>query len=89
MKHYDIIVKGKVQGVWYRKSTMEKAMELGIKGVVKNQPDGNVYIEAEGEGNQLSAFLEWCSQGPEFAKVSDVSYKEGTMIDYTFFEIAY
>lgn len=89
LKHYDIVVKGKVQGVWYRKNTWEKAMELGIKGTVKNQANSNVYIEAEGEENNLKIFLEWCSQGPEFAEVTDVSFKESELLHYNFFEILY
>ncbi|WP_298317346.1 acylphosphatase [uncultured Aquimarina sp.] len=89
LKHYKISVKGKVQGVWYRKSTLEKALELNIKGIVKNQSDGSVYIEAEGNENQLKIFLEWCTQGPKFAEVSDVSKKEDVPLFYRFFEILY
>ena len=89
LKHYDIIVTGKVQGVWYRKSTSEKAKELGIKGTVKNLPNRDVRIEAEGEENQLKVFLDWCSKGPELAEVSDVSSKEGSLLNYFFFEILY
>ncbi|WP_299215337.1 acylphosphatase [uncultured Aquimarina sp.] len=86
-KHYNISVKGKVQGVWYRKSTLEKALELNIKGTVKNQSDGSVYIEAEGDENQLKTFLEWCAIGPKFAEVLDVSVKEDTPLFYEYFEI--
>jgi len=87
VKHYNILVKGKVQGVWYRKSTLEKALELGIKGTVENLLDGNVYIKAEGEDNHLQMFLEWCEEGPEFAKVSDVSFEEAEVLSYNRFEI--
>jgi len=48
-KHVNITVKGRVQGVGFRYSAMEAAEELGIKGFVRNMPDGSVYIEAEGE----------------------------------------
>jgi acylphosphatase len=82
-KHYNIIVKGKVQGVWYRKSTQEKATALQITGYVRNLPNGNVYIEAEGDKNQLTLLLEWCATGPEFAKVDTVSFEEN---DLQFFE---
>lgn len=58
MKHYNITVSGKVQGVFYRASTKEKAEQLGIKGFVRNQSDGTVYIEAEGEVSQLDAFID-------------------------------
>ncbi len=89
LRHYNILVKGKVQGVWFRKSTLEKAMELGIKGFVKNKPDGSVYIEAEGEENQLKVFLEWCTIGPKFAEVSDVSFEEDVVLSYKMFDILY
>ncbi|WP_378182800.1 acylphosphatase [Aquimarina sp. SS2-1] len=89
LKHYNILVKGKVQGVWYRKSTWEKAMELGIKGTVKNLSDGSVYIQAEGEENQLKAFIKWCKNGPKFAEVSEISFDEADPLFYQFFEILY
>ncbi|WP_299441393.1 acylphosphatase [uncultured Aquimarina sp.] len=87
IKHYKISIKGKVQGVWYRKSTLEKALELNIKGTVKNRSDGSVYIEAEGDENQLKAFLEWCAEGPKFAEVLDISTEEGIPLFYEYFEI--
>lgn len=89
LKHYDIIVTGKVQGVWYRKSTLEKAKELRIKGTVKNLPNNEVRIEAEGEEDQLKVFLDWCYEGPELAEVSNISAKEGNLSHYIFFEILY
>ena len=48
IKHFDITVQGKVQGVWFRDSTMKEAKRLGINGFVRNEPDGSVYVEAEG-----------------------------------------
>ncbi len=87
IKHYNITVKGKVQGVWYRQSTLQKASELGIKGYVKNQADGSVYIEAEGNKDQLDALLYWCSLGPEFAKVENVSFNESELQPFESFEI--
>ncbi len=87
IKHYNITVSGKVQGVWYRKSTLDKAQELGINGFVKNLPDGSVYIEAEGDKNQLQSLLDWCRTGPEFAKVDHISFKEASIQYFTLFEI--
>lgn len=68
-----IIVSGKVQGVWYRQSTKEKAIELGITGEASNQPDGTVKIIATGTKEQLSLFTDWCKKGPPKAKVENVS----------------
>ncbi|MCB0783112.1 MAG: acylphosphatase, partial [Flavobacteriales bacterium] len=49
MEHRRMVVRGRVQGVWYRKHTREKALELGLRGWVMNQPDGSVLVEAEGD----------------------------------------
>ncbi|WP_103069403.1 acylphosphatase [Aquimarina sediminis] len=86
-KHYNITITGKVQGVWYRKTTKEKAEELEIKGTVRNLSNGNVYIEAEGHIDQLDSLLKWCSRGPEFALVNNVSFEEGDLQQFKSFEI--
>lgn len=86
-KHFNITVSGTVQGVWYRKSTLEKAIELGVTGYVKNLTNGNVYIEAEETKEQLQSLLEWCTIGPEYAKVDRVSFEEGALISFPHFEI--
>lgn len=67
-----IIVTGKVQGVFYRQSTKEKAVELGLSGIVKNQPDGSVFIQASGPSQALNQFIAWCKQGPPRAEVISV-----------------
>ncbi|MDQ3191176.1 MAG: acylphosphatase [Bacteroidota bacterium] len=87
VKHYDIVVSGKVQGVFFRASTKEKAQELGIAGNVKNKPEGSVYIEAEGEEAVLGEFIVWCKKGPEEARVEDVKIMEGNIKDYEIFEV--
>ncbi len=71
-----ITVTGKVQGVWFRASTRNKALELEINGFVRNQPDGTVYIEAQGNTAQLKALLEWCKDGPTHAQVDEVEFEE-------------
>jgi acylphosphatase len=76
MTRYRIKVKGKVQGVFYRSSTQAKAKELGLSGWVKNEEDGSVMIEAEGEEQKLEKLLDWCRQGPGAAVVNDVEYHE-------------
>lgn len=88
METWEIIVKGKVQGVWYRASTREKAMELGINGWVRNEPDGAVYIVAQGRADKLTEFEDWCYEGPQFAKVSEVLVRKARNDeDYNDFEI--
>jgi acylphosphatase len=87
MKHYNISVTGKVQDVFYRQSTLEKANELGINGFVKNMKDGSVYIEAEGTEEILNTLIAWCKQGPELARVTGVSLQEDTLKFFQNFEI--
>jgi acylphosphatase len=71
-----ITVSGIVQGVYYRQSAKEKALELGISGIVKNLPDGNVHILATGTPELLDQLVLWCKQGPKHAKVTSVDVKE-------------
>jgi acylphosphatase len=71
----EITVKGKVQGVFYRQSTREKALELGINGEVKNLANGDVHILASGTAAQLQSLIEWCRTGPARAVVSELHTK--------------
>lgn len=87
MHHYRIVVKGKVQGVFFRYSAKEVAEKLGIKGYVKNLPDGSVLIEAEGGEESLEKLKDWCHTGPRNAKVSDVSVEKLPAIGFTGFLI--
>jgi acylphosphatase len=75
-KTISIFVSGKVQGVFYRQSTREKAMAIGINGQVRNLPDGRVHIIATGSKEQLDQLLEWCRQGPPRARVSGIESAE-------------
>ena len=86
-KNVKIRVTGKVQGVFFRKNTQEQAQQIGIKGWVKNQGDGSVYIEAEGEENVLNDFIAWCRKGPARANVTAVSVEEGVLNNYESFNI--
>jgi acylphosphatase len=87
MKHLDITVKGKVQGVFYRASTKAVADQLGVKGSIKNEPNGDVFIEAEGDKIALEMFLEWCNEGPQDAEVNSVESNEGELKNYRNFEV--
>ncbi|KAB1063480.1 acylphosphatase [Salibacter halophilus] len=89
MEHVNITVKGKVQGVFFRKSTQEKAYELQISGYVQNERDGSVYIEAEGEKERIDEFIEWCKKGPKNAEVTEIKIRKGNFQNYEDFEIAY
>lgn len=85
--HYTILVSGKVQGVFYRASTVEKAAELGLRGFAQNLPDGRVLIEAEGEEESLQKLVQWCKKGPSRAVVANVVVQEGEMKNYSDFSV--
>ena len=72
MPTWSIRVKGKVQGVFFRQSTNEKANMLGLTGQVWNNADGSVSIQATGKTDALQALAEWCKQGPPRARVTTV-----------------
>jgi acylphosphatase len=81
MKRISILVSGKVQGVFYRASTEEKAKEIGLTGFVRNEPDGKVYIEAQGKQEQLDELVKWCKRGPERARVDEISLEEIPLVE--------
>lgn len=87
MKHLDITVKGKVQGVFFRASAKAVADQLGVKGTVKNDPNGDVVIEAEADQPTLDLFLDFCHEGPENANVTSVETNEGELKNYRNFEV--
>ncbi|WP_295770942.1 acylphosphatase [uncultured Mucilaginibacter sp.] len=87
MKHLNITVQGKVQGVSYRASTKAVADQLGVRGIVRNEPNGDVYIEAEADTMFLDMFLEWCNEGPQDAKVAEVKSNEAELKNYRNFEV--
>lgn len=87
IQHLDIVVTGKVQGVYYRASTKQKADELGVKGFVRNEPDGSVYIEAEASPETLKQFVEWCHHGPERAQVLHAEITEASLKNFVEFEV--
>ena len=86
-KKFIIKVYGKVQGVWFRKSTQQKALALGLRGFCKNLEDGSVYIEAEGDLEKLFNFVNWCKKGPELAEVENIKMSEETPTGAMGFEV--
>lgn len=76
-------ISGNVQGVFFRAETEIKAKELKLTGWVRNNHDGEVEILAQGEEENLRAFLEWCKKGPPSAKVTGVKV-EWQRINETF-----
>lgn len=85
--HLNIKLTGKVQGVTFRETTKYVADQSGIKGFVRNEKDGSVFIEAEGEQWELDSFIEWCNDGPDRAKVESCTSEEGELKNFKDFAI--
>lgn len=67
-----VIIEGRVQGVYFRSYTVDKAESLGLTGWVRNNPDGSVEAVFEGEERATKEAVEWCRQGPPSAQVEKV-----------------
>jgi acylphosphatase len=70
------VVTGWVQGVYYRASCRERAVELELSGWVRNRADGAVELEAQGPADRVEALLAWCRQGPARARVESIEVTE-------------
>jgi acylphosphatase len=75
-----LIIRGRVQGVFYRVSFQEKAFALDVTGWVKNNYDGSVEAAIEGSEESINKLINWCYHGPRGASVTDV---EVTTEDFT------
>jgi acylphosphatase len=76
MRRVRAIVTGRVQGVFYRASTVSEARDHGLTGWVRNLPDGSVELEAQGDDARVAALLAWCAHGPPAARVTGVAVEE-------------
>ena len=68
-----LIVRGRVQGVFFRACTRDEAERLGVTGWVRNRPEGTVEVLLEGVEEEVDRIVEWCRQGPPIARVDEVS----------------
>ena len=82
-----IVVHGKVQGVFFRSTARDMAVLLGLKGTVANQTDGTVRIRVEGTAEAVDAFTEWCRTGPPRAEVERVDSEETSPTGFLEFRI--
>lgn len=76
-----------MQGVYFRVSAQRQALALRLTGYVLNEADGSVLAEAEGETEQVQAFIAWCHRGPPGARVTEVLVEEDSIRGYTGFDI--
>jgi acylphosphatase len=72
LKQLQLVVRGRVQGVYFRASTQREARRLGLSGWVRNRPDGSVEILAEGEEVSIRELYGWSQKGPSAARVERV-----------------
>ena len=86
-KTIHLLIKGRVQGVFYRASAKEKALNAGLTGWVRNTKSGDVEILATGTESDLSQFINWCSTGPSKARVEEVTVTDNPFISFETFEI--
>ena len=86
-KHIDIRITGKVQGVSFRAVTKVVADQMGVRGMIRNEADGSVYVEAEGDDTLLEVFVDWCNEGTDRAKIENVEVTSGVLKNYQNFEI--
>lgn len=87
IRHIQIKISGRVQGVSFRAVTKVVADQMGVRGMIRNEPDGSVYIEAEGDDTLLEVFTEWCNEGTDRAKIENVEVTAGELKNYRNFEI--
>jgi acylphosphatase len=88
VEHYNIKISGRVQGVFFRVSTQREASRLGLTGFVRNESDGSVYLEVEGEQDIIDKLLTWLRKGgPPQGWVNNVDVTAGIIENFTRFEI--
>lgn len=82
-----IVVKGRVQGVYFRASAKQLAMNLGLKGNIRNQEDGSVKLHIQGHDKAVASMIDWCKQGPALARVKQVEVEEVPALSASDFDI--
>jgi len=90
MKRVHVLISGKVQGVFFRANTRRKAMDLNIKGWIKNLSDERVEAVFEGEDSAVKQMIGFCRKGPFGANITKIELKEEKYTgEFTSFEITY
>jgi acylphosphatase len=87
LRHVSLTISGDVQAVGFRYFARAAARSMGVRGLIRNQPDGAVYCEAEGAPDAVARFIEWCRKGPPTARVERVDVEERDPAGFSSFEI--
>ncbi len=72
MKRLHLIVSGRVQGVGFRWAAQKAARQLGVNGYVRNLPNGDVEIVAEGDETAVDRMIAWARKGPSWSRVDNL-----------------
>jgi acylphosphatase len=83
-----VLVRGRVQGVFFRASCAEEARRRGVAGFIRNRADGRVEAVFEGPADQVDAMVGWCGTGPPFAQVDSVESRVEEPVGDTGFRVA-
>ena len=75
LKQVHLVVRGRVQGVYFRASAQREARRLGLTGWVRNRPDGFVELLAEGDEDEVKELIGWSHRGPGAARVDSVDVR--------------
>ncbi|GAA6172742.1 acylphosphatase [Colwellia sp. KU-HH00111] len=84
---YIVHVSGKVQGVYFRASSQQKAIDYGLSGYAKNLPDGDVEVFISGDDKDVEKMLAWLAHGPEQAQVDQIEHQQVAWQAHSFFSI--
>jgi acylphosphatase len=88
-KAVQVKVTGRVQGVAFRWEAQKVAARLGLAGWVRNEPDGSVAGFAEGDDEAVDRWVDWCREGPPYARVRDVAVLPAAVTGARSFDIRY
>lgn len=80
-------ISGKVQGVFFRASTQQQAIELGLTGYARNLIDGDVEVVACGGHDSVEKLVDWLKVGPERAEVTNIQVRDIAWQEHAFFAI--
>jgi acylphosphatase len=82
-----LVIRGRVQGVWFRESTRLEAEAQGVRGWVRNRGDGSVEAVLEGEAAAVARLEAWCHNGPSAARVTEVQAADEPPMDEQDFRV--
>ncbi len=86
-RHLNLIIAGKVQHIGFRFMAMQAAYKYGVTGFARKKSNGSIYIEVEGEDDNLHNFMEWCKTGPVGAEIAEIDSTESELKDFKSFDI--